>query len=183
MNTNLGQFVHGLPNPPADAPQYVKDLHRALVQMAGKLAARDDAVIPYTGTASQVLTSDVTGTQAGNVKWSPTGWVVLAPAFSATQTVDISAYPTLVVVINITVTANITFDITGGVDGQVIRLWLTSTGGPWTFTAGTHLEAATGTGSVPFPASLTASKTDTLGFQWRSAQAKALIVATVPGFA
>lgn len=112
------------------------------------------------------------------------GYIVLNPAFAASLTVDIAAYSAYsAIIINVTVTANITFNITNGQDGQVIRLWCTQTGGPWTFTAGANLQAATGTGSVPFLTSLSASKTDTMGFQWRSAQAKALLVATVQGFA
>jgi hypothetical protein len=107
---------------------------------------------------------------------------IVTPVFSATTTVNISNLSGAVV-INLAVNANLTFDITGGFDGQVIRVWFTQTGGPFTFTPGAHLEAATGGGAVPFPATLSANLTDTFGFQWRSAQGKALLVATVTGFA
>jgi hypothetical protein len=110
-------------------------------------------------------------------------YVVLNPAYAATLTVDLTGYAGLSVIVNVgTLTGNITFDLTNGADGQVIRVWFTQDGtGSRLFTAGAHLAFSTDTPSPTL--TTTASKVDSLGFQWRAAEAKALLVAVNHGFA
>ena len=107
-----------------------------------------------------------------------------ASAYAATVTVDLTNYAAYAaIIVNVgTLTGNITFDITNGTDGQVIRVWFTQDGtGSRIFTAGSHLAFSTDTPSPTL--TTTASKVDSLGFQWRSAEAKALMVAVNHGFA
>ena len=70
MKTNITQPNPSLPYPPDDASEYDKLLHRTLNERIRDLYNRTDAVIPYTATGSQVLTSNVLGTKAGNVEWA-----------------------------------------------------------------------------------------------------------------
>jgi hypothetical protein len=76
VKTNITQPNPSLPYPPDDASDYEKLLHRTLNERIKDFYNRIDAVIPYTATASQVLTSNVAGTKAGNVEW-----LGVSPAF------------------------------------------------------------------------------------------------------
>ena len=73
----LGQqtdpFLPQYPSDDADLGAWVsysKELHRRLYDVLVDKQVRIDNVIPYTGTGALVLTSDVTGTYDGNIKWA-----------------------------------------------------------------------------------------------------------------
>lgn len=94
-------------------------------------------------------------------------FVVLSVAYAASVTVDLAAYSAYaVVVINVGVlTGPITFDLTNGTDGQIIRVRFTQDGvGGRTFTAGGHLRFSDDIPSVTL--STGANKLDHVAFEW-----------------
>lgn len=179
----LGQQIDPLlPVPPPDADDYTLELHRRLAELFVSTQKAINGVIPYSVTTGQALLVDPTA--QGGVAWGAGSFIVLSPAYAATVTVDLTNYAAYAaIIVNVgTLTGNITFDITNGTDGQVIRVWFTQDGtGSRIFTAGSHLAFSTDTPSPTL--TTTASKVDSLGFQWRSAEAKALMVAVNHGFA
>lgn len=111
---------------------------------------------------------------------------VLSPAYAATLTVDLTGVTTPIVVVNVgTLTGNVLFNITNGTDGQVIRTWFTqdsagSPSGGRTFSAGANLRFSTDTPSPTL--STAAGAIDALGWQWRSTDGKAWLIAVNKGY-
>lgn len=108
--------------------------------------------------------------------------ILLNPAFSTTQTIDLTNYSNYhTVIVDITVTNNFTFNITNGFDGQLIRVRLKQDGtGGWVMTAGGNLRFST---DLPSPTlTTTANKIDRLAFEWHAADGKADLVAINKGF-
>ncbi len=122
---------------------------------------------------------NLTGTNSGDQP----AMIVLAPAYSGTVTVDLTSYSAYaIVVVNVgTLTGNITFNITNGTDGQIIRARFTQDGtGSRIFTAGANLRFSAAT---PLPAlTLTASKMDRFAFEWHAGAGMADLIATNKGY-
>lgn len=108
---------------------------------------------------------------------------VLAPAYSASLTVDLASYAAYpIVIVNVgTLTGNIAFNLTNGTDGQIIRTRFTQDGtGGWTFTGGANIRYSTDT---PTPTlTVTAAKMDRLAFEWHGGAGKADLVAINKGY-
>jgi hypothetical protein len=109
--------------------------------------------------------------------------VVLSPAYAASVTVDLTNYSHFAhVVVNVgTLTGNITFNITNGADGQIIRARFTQNGtGTYTFTGGANIRYSTDTPAPTIdPAASTLSR---LAFEWHGGAGKADLVATNVGY-
>ena len=118
----------------------------------------------------------------GTWKHPPPSTIVIAVAYSATTTIDLTNYVNYdFVVVDITLTGNITLNITNGTDGQAIRVRLIQdAGGSRLFTAGANLAFSTDTPSPTL--STTANFTDRLGFEWNGNTGKADMVAVNKGF-
>ena len=111
------------------------------------------------------------------------GMVVLSPSYAGTMTVDLtsySAYPHVVVNVG-ALTGNITFNITNGIDGQIIRARFEQDGsGGRTFTGGANIRYSTDT---PAPAiDLLANRISRLAFEWHAGDGKADLVAVNRGY-
>lgn len=107
---------------------------------------------------------------------------VLSPAYATPLTIDLTGITVPLVVVNVgTLTGPITFNITNGTDGQIIRTWFTQDGpGSRIFTAGANLRFSTDTPSPTL--STTGGKIDVLGWQWRSVDSKAWLLAVNKGY-
>jgi hypothetical protein len=104
--------------------------------------------------------------------------IVVAPAYAASLTVDLSLYAEFpVVVMNVgTLTGPMTFDLTNGADGQIVRARFTQDGtGGRVFTAGAHLRFSVDTPSPVL--TTTANKMDRLAFEWHSGAGFADLIA------
>jgi len=104
--------------------------------------------------------------------------LVVSPAYAASLTVDLASYAGYpVIVLNVgTLTGPITFDLTNGSDGQIVRARFTQDGtGGRVFTAGAHLRFSVDTPSPVL--TTTASKMDRLAFEWHSGAGFADLIA------
>lgn len=109
--------------------------------------------------------------------------IVLSPAYAASVTVDLTSYTSYpIVVVNVgTLTGNVTFNITNGTDGQIVRARFKQDGtGGRTFTAGADLRFSTDTPSPTLTTS--ANKLDRLAFEWHGGDSKADLIATNLGY-
>lgn len=114
---------------------------------------------------------------------STSAMVVLSPAYAATVTVDLTSYTAYpIVVVNVgTLTGNVTFNITNGSDGQIVRARFTQDGtGSRTFTAGGNLRFSTDTPSPTL--TTTAGAMDRLAFEWHAGAGKADLIAVNKGY-
>ena len=109
--------------------------------------------------------------------------VILAPAYAASVTVDLTSYTAYpIVVVNVgTLTGDITFNISNGADGQMIRCRFKQDGtGSRLLTAGANLRGSTDTA---IPALSTAAGTlDRMAFEWHAGDGKADLVAYNKGY-
>ena len=112
------------------------------------------------------------------------GLAIVSPSYAGTVTVDLSSYASAShVVVNVgTLTGNVTFNITNGQDGQIIRARFKQDGtGGRTFTGGANIRFSTDT---PTPIiDLAASRLTRLAFEWHGADGKADLVAVNRGYA
>lgn len=109
--------------------------------------------------------------------------IVLSPAYAGTLTVDLTsyvAYPHVVVTVG-TLTGDVTFNITNGADGQMVRVRFKQDG-----TGGRIL---TGGANIRFPSDIptptlttTGGAIDRLAFEWHGGDGKADLVAMTKGF-
>jgi len=109
-------------------------------------------------------------------------FIVLTPTFSTTLSVDLAAYTDYpVVLVDVTLTDNFTFNISNGFNGQIIRVRFKQDGtGSRIFTAGGNLRFST---STPSPVlTTTANKIDRLAFEWHTADGKADLIAINKAF-
>lgn len=108
--------------------------------------------------------------------------VITNSSATGTVTLDLSSYAAYPIVIyDATLTGNITFNITNGTNGQVIRCRFRQDGtGGRTFTAGANLRFSTDIPSLTLTTTL--SKIDRVAFEWDGAASKADILATNKGF-
>ncbi len=107
---------------------------------------------------------------------------ILTPAFSATLTVDLTSYASYpFVVVEVTLTAGMLFNITNGVDAQVIRCRFKQGGGGGNIiTYGANMR---GSSDTPLPVlSISSGTTDRLGFEWHATDGKADLVAVNKGY-
>lgn len=151
----------------------------------GPLAAGDTAlfaIVTSGGVATTITEYRVAMATAGAATGTG-GMIVLAPAYAATVTVDLttySAYP--IVVVNVgTLTGNITFNISNGTDGQMIRVrFKQDATGSRILTAGANLRGSVDT-AIP-ALSTAANALDRLAFEWHSTAGKADLVAYNKGY-
>lgn len=143
------------------------------------------ATLALTTGQGTIIFSDGTNyfTMRGGAGIPASPMIVLSPAYAATVTVDLTsytAYPIVVVDVG-TLTGNVTFNITNGVNGQIIRVRLTQDGtGSRIFTAGAALRFST---DVPSPTLSTAINTlDRLAFEWHGGASKADLVSVIKGY-
>lgn len=158
-------------------------LLNAMVGDSGSGGTKGLAPAPASGdtAAGKFLKAD--GTWAVPAGSGSSAMQVLSPAYSGTLTVDLSSYTTYpIVVVNVGVlTGNITFNITNGTDGQIIRCRFEQDGtGGRTFTAGADLRFSTDTPSPTL--STAASAIDRLAFEWHAGDSKADLVAVNKGY-
>lgn len=134
------------------------------------------------GTSQKFLMADGTWQQVKQ------GLKVLNQAYASSLTIDLSSYSMYShFQVNVTaLTGNLTLNISGGSDGQIIRVRLVQDGtGGRTLSAGSNIVAST---DLPLPVlSTTGGQVDLLGFQWHegpgSPSGFAYLVAYVRGFA
>lgn len=119
-----------------------------------------------------------TGPTGATGATGPLASYVLSPAYSSTVTVDLTSYSAYRdVIVNVgTLTGDITFNITNGFDGQIIRVRFKQDGtGSRVFTAGANLRFSA---TTPYPTlTTTAGAIDRLGFEWHATDGKADLVA------
>lgn len=151
----------------------------AMVGDSGSGGTKGLAPAPASGDAAAKKFLRADGTWA-----APLPEVVLAPAYAATVTVDLTNYAyAMAVAVNLTLTGNVIFNITNGFDGQIIRLRLKQGGsGSYTFTAGANLRGST---DVPIPGTISTpvGSTDRFGFEWHGGDGKADLVAFIRNYA
>jgi hypothetical protein len=148
----------------------------------GPLAAGVTALFTIV-TVSGFATSITEYRIAHRTSGAAAGMIVLAPAYAATVTVDLTGYagyPQVIVNVG-TLTGPITFNITNGADGQMVRVRFTQDGtGTRILTPGANLRGSTDT---PIPTlTTTASKMDRLAFEWHAGAGKADLVAYNKGY-
>lgn len=110
------------------------------------------------------------------------GTAIATISYSATTTVDLSAYSgARTVILDITLTGNITFNLTNGSDGQVIKVRVRQDGsGNHIWTSGANLRLSADIPSIVL--STGASKLDYIGLEWNSTNGKADVLAITKGF-
>ena len=106
---------------------------------------------------------------------------VVSVAYAATTTVDLSNYSAYAtVILDLTLTGNVTFNLTNGTDAQVIKLRVRQDGtGNRIWTSGGNLRFSSDTPSITL--STAASKLDYLSFEWCAADGKADFLASNMG--
>lgn len=158
-------------------------LMNAMVGDSGAGGTKGMVPAPGSGDAAAAKFLNAGGTWTVPSGLGSSAMIVLAPAYAATVTVDLTSYSGYpIVVVNVgTLTGNITFNITNGTDGQVIRCRFTQDGtGSRIFTAGAQLRFSTDT---PSPTLTTAiNKMDRLAFEWHAGAGKADLIAVNKGY-
>jgi hypothetical protein len=109
-------------------------------------------------------------------------FVVDTVAYSATTTVDLSTYDSYaIVILDLTLTGDVTFNLTNGADGQIIKLRCRQDGsGNHLWTSGANLRFSADITSITL--STGASKLDYIGFEWNGTNGKADVLAVNKGF-
>jgi len=128
--------------------------------------------------ASGLYTSIAEWRGALNTAGAANGMIAVAAAYNATLTVDLALYSAFpIVVLNVgTLTGPMTFNLTNGKDGQIVRARFTQDGtGGRVFTAGANLRFSTDTPSPVL--SLGGNKLDRLAFEWHAAAGMADLIA------
>jgi hypothetical protein len=107
---------------------------------------------------------------------------IVAVTYAATTTVDLSPYAnSAVVILDLTLTGNVTFNLTNGTDGQVVKLRCRQDGtGSRIWTSGANIRLSADITSIVL--STGASKLDYLGFEWNGTNGKADVLAINKGF-
>jgi hypothetical protein len=110
------------------------------------------------------------------------GFAVVAVTYAATTTVDLSPYAGIPkVILNLTLTGNVTFNLTNGEDGQVIEVRVRQDAtGSRIWTSGANLRLSADITSIVL--STAASKLDYIGLQWNGTNSKADVLALNKGF-
>lgn len=110
------------------------------------------------------------------------GKIVVTVTYAATTTVDLTNYSAYsIVILDLTLTGNVTFNITNGTDGQAIKLRVRQDAtGSRIWTSGANLRFSADITSVTL--STTASKLDYVAFEWNGTDGKADVLATNYGF-
>jgi len=141
---------------------------------AGTLTGSEIVPIVQAGADRQTTTGTIAALAAGKV--------VVAVSYVASVVVDLSTYSSyLTVILDLTLTGNVTFNLINGTDGQVIKLRCRQDAiGSRIWTSGANIRASTDIPSITL--STGASKLDYIGFEWNSADGKADILATNLGF-
>lgn len=109
-------------------------------------------------------------------------YIVVAVSYAATTTVDLAAYAAFdTVILDMTLTGNVTFNITNGTDGQIIRLRVRQDGsGNRIWTSGANLRFSADITSIVLSTGV--SKLDYIAFEWNGTDSKADVLATNYGF-
>jgi hypothetical protein len=109
-------------------------------------------------------------------------FVVDTVPYSGTVTVDLSPYAAYAtVILDLTLTGDVTFDVTNGTDGQVIKLRVRQDAtGSRIWTSGANLRLSADIASIVL--STAASKLDYIGFEWNGTDGKADVLAINKGF-
>lgn len=109
-------------------------------------------------------------------------FVVVAVTYAATTTVDLSSYASYAtVVLDLTLTGNVTFNLTNGADGQTIKLRCRQdASGSRIWTSGANLRFSADIASIVL--STGASKLDYIAFEWNGTDTKADVLAINKGF-
>ncbi len=108
--------------------------------------------------------------------------VVVTVTYAGTTTVDLSTYASYaIVILDLTLTGNVTFNLTNGTDGQIIRLRVRQDGsGNEIWTSGANLRFNADITSIVL--STAASKLDYIAFEWNGTDSKADVLAITKGF-
>lgn len=139
---------------------------------------------PLSGAELVRLVQDggnVKATVSQLVAFASSGIVVVAVTYAATTTVDLSPYSSFtVVILDLTLTGNVTFNLTNGTNGQAVKLRVRQDStGSRIWTSGANLRFGTDITSIVL--STAASKLDYIGFEWNGTNSKADVLAIVKG--
>lgn len=109
-------------------------------------------------------------------------YVVATVTYAGTTTVDLSTYASYAtVILDLTLTGAVTFNLTNGTDGQVIKLRCRQDGtGSRIWTSGANIRLSADITSIVL--STAVSKLDYIGFEWNGTDSKADVLAINKGF-
>ena len=109
-------------------------------------------------------------------------FVVVTQAYSSSVTFDLSTYSSYAtVIIDVTLTGNITWNFTNGTDGQAVKLRCRQDAtGSRIWTSGANVRVSADIGSITL--TTTPSKLDYIGFEWNATDGKADVLAINKGF-
>lgn len=113
---------------------------------------------------------------------APPPFVVVTQSYSSSVTFDLSTYAAYAtVIIDITLTGNITWNFSNGTDGQVIKMRVRQDGGgSRIWTSGAALRFSADITSIVL--STAASKLDYIGFEWNGTDSRADVLAMNKGY-
>lgn len=108
--------------------------------------------------------------------------IVVAVSYAATTTVDLAPYARWdTVILDLTLTGDVEFNLTNGTDGQTVKLRCRQDGsGNHIWTSGANLRFSADITSIVL--STAASKLDYIGFEWNGTDGKADVLAINKGF-
>lgn len=159
---------------------YLQNTADGTVTVTPTTSTIDGAASIYLGPREGVLVAS-DGTNYSTLKGAGRR-IVLAQAYLASTTVDLTPYPFCTeVIVDITLAGNVTFNITNGKDGQkiIVRCRQDATGNR-TWTSGANLRFSADTPSITL--STGANKLDYLAFRWNGTDSKADFQASNLGF-